>query len=170
MAILFANNAKLIAGIPLKKTLSLEDDSRPAELKSCHPWGECRFTLQMKKGGLVRIHASVLMPESKYKCLLLSETTTVAEAIKILFHCYGLSDSDRISPDQYELHERCQELERRLHPDDQPVVVQTQWSNAGQFVLRKSPDLPSSSSHFHQVRIQQSFIINISNPPTHLHS
>ena len=55
-------------GIPLRRTLSLDDDSRPAELKSCHPWGECRFTLQMRKGGLVRIHASVLMPESKYKC------------------------------------------------------------------------------------------------------
>ena len=37
-------------GIPLRRTLSLDDDSRPAELKSCHPWGECRFTLQMRKG------------------------------------------------------------------------------------------------------------------------
>jgi len=29
------------------KTLDLEDDARPAELKSCHPWGDCRFTLQV---------------------------------------------------------------------------------------------------------------------------
>ena len=162
-------------GIPLKRTLSLDDDSRPAELKSCHPWGECRFTLQMKKGGLVRIHASVLMPESKYKCLLLSESTTVAEVIRILFHCYGLeskrgSGSSEMSPDQYELHEHCQDFERRMHPDDQPVVVQTLWSNPSQssFVLHKSksPDPQtgpaeaeveicdrgsSQTSHFHQV-------------------
>ena len=37
-------------GIPLKRTLTLEDEARPAELKSCHPWGECKFTLQMRKG------------------------------------------------------------------------------------------------------------------------
>ena len=43
----------------LCRTLSLDEDSRPAELKSCHPWGECKFTLQMKRGGLVRIHDSV---------------------------------------------------------------------------------------------------------------
>ena len=32
-----------------KKTLVLDDDSKPAELKNCTPWGECRFVLQMKK-------------------------------------------------------------------------------------------------------------------------
>ena len=60
-------------GIPLRRTLSLDDESRPAELKSCHPWGECKFTLQMRKGGIVRIHDSILMAESKYKCLLISD-------------------------------------------------------------------------------------------------
>ena len=65
-----------VLGIPLKRTLNLEDEARPAELKSCHPWGECKFTLQMRKGGLVRIHDSILMAESKYKCLLISEHTT----------------------------------------------------------------------------------------------
>ena len=128
-------------GIPLRRTLSLEDDSRPAELKSCHPWGECRFTLQMRKGGLVRIHASVLMPESKYKCLLISETTTVSEVINILFHCYGLEKSG-INPDQYNLYEQClqQGYERKLQPEDQPVLVQTLWPSPSQysFVLREN--------------------------------
>jgi hypothetical protein len=64
-------------GIPLRRTLSLDDDSRPAELKSCHPWGECKFTLQMRKGGIVRIHDSILMAESKYKCLLISDQVTI---------------------------------------------------------------------------------------------
>lgn len=41
-------------GIPLRKSLSLDDDSKPVELKSCHPWGECKFSLQMRKGGVIR--------------------------------------------------------------------------------------------------------------------
>ena len=90
----------------LSRTLSLDDDSRPAELKSCHPWGDCKFTLQMKKGGLVRIHDSVLMAESKYKCLLISEQTTVREVITILFHCYGLERIERV--DRYVLCEVAQ--------------------------------------------------------------
>ena len=31
----------------------LEDDARPAKLRSCNPWGETKFSLQMRKGGLV---------------------------------------------------------------------------------------------------------------------
>ena len=72
-------------GIPLKRTLNLDDEARPAELQSCHPWGECKFTLQMRKGGLVRIHDSVLMAESKYKCLLISEQTTGKIFVYFLF-------------------------------------------------------------------------------------
>ena len=36
----------------------------------------------MKKGGLVRIHDSILMEESKYKCLLISDETTVEDVIR----------------------------------------------------------------------------------------
>ena len=133
-------------GIPLRRTLSLDDDSRPAELKSCHPWGECRFTLQMRKGGLVRIYASVLMPESKYKCLLISEQTTTQEVIEILFHCYGLMDQKKYAIEQFCLYEQCpsQGYERRMHPDDQPVPLQSMWpssssvsGNLFSFVLKK---------------------------------
>lgn len=102
-------------GIPLRRTLSLDDESRPAELKSCHPWGECKFTLQMRKGGIVRIHDSILMAESKYKCLLISDQTTVGEVISILFHCYGLEGVER--EERYCLYEVSgNESERRLHP------------------------------------------------------
>ena len=71
----------------LSRTLSLDEDSRPAELKSCHPWGECKFTLQMRRGGLVRIHDSVLMAESRYKCLLI---VLFCQALHIPFHhCFS---------------------------------------------------------------------------------
>ena len=39
----------------------LEDEARPAQLRSCNPWGECKFSLQMRKGGLVRVYDSVLV-------------------------------------------------------------------------------------------------------------
>ena len=69
-------------GIPLKRTLVLDDDSRPAQLRSCNPWGECKFSLQMRKGGLVRVYDSVLVEELKYKCLCISEETTVEDVIR----------------------------------------------------------------------------------------
>jgi hypothetical protein len=128
-------------GIPLKRTLVLDDDSRPAELKSCHPWGECKFTLQMRKGaGLVRVHDSVLMAESKYKALLISEHTTVEEVMRMLFHCYGLDRIERV--ENYCIYEQCQSqcYERRLNNKDRPAQVQSLWPSQNQFmfVLKRS--------------------------------
>ena len=60
----------------------LEDEARPAQLRSCNPWGECKFSLQMRKGGLVRVYDSVLVAELKYKCLLISDDTTVEDVIR----------------------------------------------------------------------------------------
>ena len=142
----------------LSRTLSLDEDSRPAELKSCHPWGDCKFTLQMKKGGLVRIHDSVLMAESKYKCLLISEQTTVREVITILFHCYGLERIERV--DRYVLCEvNAQNFERRLHPEDCPAIIQQGWDheqNKVQFVLKRNTVIPSTSSQMLSVAVAAS--------------
>ena len=131
----------------LSRTLSLDEDSRPAELKSCHPWGECKFTLQMRRGGLVRIHDSVLMAESRYKCLLISEQTTVREVVTILFHCYGLERIERV--DRYVLCEVAQNnFERRLHPDDCPASIQQGWDDPKmyQFILKRNNVLSLSVS------------------------
>ena len=68
--------------VPVNRTLVLDDEARPAELASCNPWGDCKFTLQTKKGGLVRVYDSVLVEELKYKCLLISEETTVEDVIR----------------------------------------------------------------------------------------
>jgi hypothetical protein len=137
-------------GIPLRRTLVLDDDSKPAELQSCHPWGECKFTLQMRKGGLVRVHDSVLMPESNYKCLLISEQTTASEVVRLLFRCNGLKDADGDDDhggisDRFCLCERSAadaNAERRLASDERPVLVQSAWSYPGQnlFVLRRVHD------------------------------
>lgn len=130
-------------GIPLKRSLSLDDDSRPVELKSCHPWGECKFTLQMRKGGVVRIYDSILMAESKYKCLLISEHTTAEEVVRILFHCYGLERREK--PGQFCIveHSPQDSIERRLSMDEKPVVVQSNWPNpsTNRFILRLAKEL-----------------------------
>ena len=122
------------------RTLVLDDDARPAELKSCYPWGDCRFTLQMRKGGLVRIHDSVLMAESKYKCLLISDQTSVREVINILFHCYGLERIERVDRFCiYEVNNTDLSNTKKLKPDDCPAVVQSQWTSPSdcQFVLKR---------------------------------
>ena len=129
-----------------KKTLVLDDDSKPAELKNCNPWGECRFVLQQKKGGVVKVHDSILMEESQYKCLFISEETTVEEVINILLHCYGLEKVERA--ERYCMYEQCttQRYHRKLHHDERPLHIQGLWHGPTQFcfVLKRSP-LPVTS-------------------------
>jgi len=48
----------------------------------------------MRKGGVVRIYDSVLMAESRYKCLLVSEQTTAAEVVLMLFRLYGVEAAE----------------------------------------------------------------------------
>ena len=71
-----------------RQTILLEDNSRPAEMISCNPWAGCKFILQAKQGGLVRVYDHLVRPESVYKCLIISEDTTVGDTIGILRSCY----------------------------------------------------------------------------------
>ena len=139
-------------GGPVTRTLVLDDDARPAELTLCNPWGECRFTLQMKKGGLVRIYDSVLMNESKYKSLLISDDTTVEDVVKILLHCYGL---ESFPLNKFCVYEHCktQNYERKLNYEDRPLAVQDSWLDPAQFrlVLRRTPSLVPRRGSIHQL-------------------
>ncbi|XP_023345854.1 uncharacterized protein LOC111714872 [Eurytemora carolleeae] len=131
-------------GIPIKRTMVLEDIARPAQLKSCNPWGDCRFSLQMRKGGLVRIHDSVLMEESKYKCLLISDETTVEDVIRILLNCYGLENLEDVT--RFCLFEVKEKKELKLSRSEKLLSVQSNWSSSSsssssalhRFVLKRS--------------------------------
>jgi len=151
------------AGSPVSRTLVLDEDARPAELTLCNPWGECKFTLQMKKGGLVRVHDSVLMNESKYKSLLISEDTTVEEVVRILLHCYGL---ERYATSKFCVYEHCktQNYERKLNYEDRPLAVQDSWLDPDQFrlVLRRTPSLVPRRGSIHQ--------LGLPNVPVHSHA
>jgi hypothetical protein len=60
----------------VRTVLVLDEDARPAVLQSCHPRGDSRFSLQTRRGGLVKIYDSVLMsgvsshllPQEKGNC------------------------------------------------------------------------------------------------------
>ncbi|XP_050309822.1 uncharacterized protein LOC126745843 isoform X1 [Anthonomus grandis grandis] len=125
--------------------LALDEEARPAVLQSCHPKGDSKFSLQTRRGGLVKVHDSVLNSNSQYKSLLISARTTVDELIALLLNCYN--SKERV--EQFSLYEVNPEREqqRKLHPDDRPLQVQQTWlpSHECHFLVRKNPDyLPLS--------------------------
>ncbi|KAK0086768.1 hypothetical protein PV325_002545 [Microctonus aethiopoides] len=123
----------------VKTVLSLDEDARPAVLQSCHPRGDSRFSLQTRRGGLVKIYDSALMSGSKYKSLLISDRTTVDELIQMLLSCYN--STERV--EQFSLYEVCEgeEYHRKLHPDDSPLKVTQKWTSIDRHLrIRRNPD------------------------------
>jgi len=118
--------------------LRLDDAARPAMLQACHPSGESKFHLQMKSGGLIRVHTSALQQTSQYKSLLISEQTTSDELLSLLLSCYN-----SVEPvEQFSLYEVCpdQEYQRKLHADDLPLKAQIQRNQKGErchFLVRR---------------------------------
>nr|CAD7414283.1 unnamed protein product [Timema poppensis] len=98
------------------------------------------FSLQTRRGGLVKIYDSILMPASQYKSLLISDRTTVDELIQILLSCYNSKEQ----VEQFSLYEVCksQEYQRKLHPDDCPLQVQQCWGSPSEFhfLIRRNLD------------------------------
>lgn len=62
-----------------------------------------RFCLQIKPGGLIRVHTSVLQPTSLYKSLFISEETSSDELLTLLLSCYNLNEP----VEQFSLYEVC---------------------------------------------------------------
>merc|ERR1711971_644228 len=126
-----------LSGTKVTRTIVLEDEARPVDLVTCNPWGDCKFSLQMKKGGLVRIYDSVLMKESKYKCLLISAETTTLDVIRILLSCYGLERMEK--NDNFSLYEDGEHHKRVLKADDKPLNIMDGWNvgHSNRFVLKR---------------------------------
>ncbi|CAG0884650.1 unnamed protein product [Darwinula stevensoni] len=129
-------------GVPIRTLMVLDDEACPAELQSCHPRGESKFALQMRRGGLVKVHDACLMPGSQYKSLLISEKTTVDELIQLLLNCYNIKEP----LSRFSIHEAMQNrgLERKLHPDDCPlsVVQNCPEPRTTALVIRRNPEPP----------------------------
>ncbi|XP_011296798.1 uncharacterized protein rau isoform X1 [Fopius arisanus] len=123
----------------VRTILPLDEDARPAVLQSCHPRGDSRFSLQTRRGGLVKIYDSALMSGSKYKSLLISERTSVDELIQMLLSCYN--STERV--EQFSLYEvsEGEEYQRKLHPDDSPLKVTQKWTSVDRHLrIRRNPD------------------------------
>ena len=133
------------------QTITLEDNSRPAELISCNPWGACKFILRSKTGGRVKIYDDQIRTDSVYKSIIISRETTVSDTLDILLSCYNnLLDNQNIA--LYETNTRTG-AERLLDGEQCPLLVQEEWnketardSGAGdkRFVVKFRPGVTSS--------------------------
>ncbi|XP_076351511.1 uncharacterized protein LOC143247395 isoform X2 [Tachypleus tridentatus] len=124
-------------GLPIRTVMVLDEEARPGELQACHPPGECRFiksappvcrfVLQMRMGGLVKVYDGCLMTGSLYKSLLVSDRTTTGDLIKLLLHCCNSQER----PNKFSLFEisTAQNYERKLHQQDCPLLIQQAWPN-----------------------------------------
>ncbi|XP_071534794.1 uncharacterized protein [Panulirus ornatus] len=127
-------------GAPARRLLVLEDHACPAELQQCRPRGEARFSVGVRRGGLLRVHDSILMAGSQYKSLLVSYRTTAEELVQLLLNCYSNKDN----PKHYTVHEvnKNPYSDRPLQPDECPLLVQSEWPRAARanmaFVLRRN--------------------------------
>ncbi|CAG0883879.1 unnamed protein product [Cyprideis torosa] len=128
---------------PVRSQLVLDDDACPAELQSCHPRGESRFFLQMRKGGLLKVYDSCLHTGSQYKSLLISSRTTTDELVQLLLTCSNVCNEPVTRFSIYEVNDRLG-TERKLHPDDYPLMVTSHWDNDQQghmrLVMHRNPD------------------------------
>ena len=135
------------------QTITLEDNSRPAELISCNPWGACKFILRSKTGGRVKIYDDQIRTDSVYKSIIISRETTVSDTLEILLSCYNnLLDNQNIA--LYETNTRTG-AERLLESDQCPLLVSEEWSketkDSGEpgerrFVVKFRPGVTSSES------------------------
>ena len=151
--------------------LTLDDSARPAMLQACHPSGESKFHLQIKSGGLIRVHTSALQQTSQYKSLLISELTTSDELLGLLISCYNSTEP----VEEFSLYEVCpdQEYQRKLHPDDLPLRTQIQRNQKGEnchFLVRRIRNLSRRALKIEEsescTKANYSMTLTPASPPT----
>jgi hypothetical protein len=128
-----------VGGPADRQTILLEDNARPSEMISCNPWGGCKFILQAKQGGLVKVYDHLVKPDSIYKSLIISGETTAGDTVRILRCCYREGEEGGLH-----LWEVSSEgLERRLGDEERPLVVMAAWKEEEdrRLLLRPSTDL-----------------------------
>ncbi|XP_043193154.1 uncharacterized protein LOC122391487 [Amphibalanus amphitrite] len=136
-------------GAAVRTILVLDDDSCPAQLQACYPRADSKFTVRMRRGGLVKVFDSVLMAGSKYKSLLISERTTVDQVIQLVLNCYNSNEN----VNHFSIYEVCHttSFERKLHADDRPLAIQQEWSSPAEYsfvLMKRPPGTPRSGRDF----------------------
>ena len=120
------------------QTITLEDNSRPAELISCNPWGGCKFILRAKSGGRIKIYDDQIRPDSVYKSIIISQETTVSDTLEILLNCYPqLSQLEHHNICLYET-DMATGHERLLDSDMCPLVITEEWKIKEKLHMKES--------------------------------
>ena len=114
------------------QTITLEDNSRPAEMISCNPWGGCKFILRSKTGGLVKIYDHQIRPDSVYKSIIISRETTVSDTLSILWSCYPQLDCQNLCLAEYSPTE---DFERILDGGQCPLQLMEAWGEEYEYRL-----------------------------------
>ena len=136
---LFQLTMEVTVELGARQTILLEDNSRPAEMISCNPWSGCKFILQAKQGGLVRVYDQLVRPESVYKCLIISEETTVGDTIGILRSCYREEEGSGVGELQLWAGSEDGQTERELGVGERPLVLlEAELQGEPRFFLRRA--------------------------------
>lgn len=138
-------------GIPIRTVVVLDDKACPAQIQASYPHQETKFSLVMKRGGLVKIYDCCLMSASRYKSLLISDHTNVEELIQLLLNCYDSNER----PSKFALYEvgPQRRTERKLHRSEYPLQLQNEWPGQDiyHFELRWNNDEPSRKRYLDMV-------------------
>lgn len=81
----------------------------------------------------------LLLIQSLYKSVLLSENTTSLELIQLILHCYNCSEKVT----EFQLYEVTKTKSTAMNDSDLPLKRQMQWSDKDNtfFQLRRSKDM-----------------------------
>jgi len=163
-------------GIPIRSVMVLDEKACPAYLQACCPHQETKFTMMMRRGGLVKVYDSCLMSGAMYKSVLLSDRTNVEELIHLLVNCTshqsspqqkssarGGSNSSGVGQ-KYNLYEVCpaKNCERKLHAQELPLRIQLEWPTQDLvfFELRKDTQVyPRIVHRTYDQRVSLRFVI-----------
>ncbi len=115
------------------RTIALEDSSCLADLIACNPWGACRFRLQARQGGLIKVYDGEVRADSVYKSIIISHDSSVLDTLDILESCYNLPNNVALRLYEVDLESGDTRL---LDNSEKPLDVKDDWSKLSRKIFR----------------------------------
>jgi hypothetical protein len=130
---LFYLTMEVNIGEVASRTIALEDTSCLADMISCNPWGTCRFRLQARQGGLIKVYDGDVRTDSVYKSIIISHDSSVSDTVDILEACYNLPSD--VALRLYEVDVETGDM-RLLDNSEKPLDVKDEWGKQGRKIFR----------------------------------
>jgi len=105
----------------VRNVLVLDPSSKPYELQACHPKEKSKFVLMVRQSYPVKIYDYCLSNTSNYKSLLVSQSTSCMDAIKMVMQMHKLGQNRK--PEHFVLVLNDGRNEQILHPNESLVNV-----------------------------------------------